>query len=167
MERFVFDLNNRTSHHNPLKSKGFTSKRTDLIKQRFVLCPIIALMWGGAPFTFIPMATSGCGNLNPTFEAKRNPNNKIQVLRNRKVVLFPDAGKFNEWKAQGEKLKGFCQEVYISTVMERNLHPHKVDCEINDGDGFDDCILRYVADGKEIWNLICTCYGYHGQWKIV
>lgn len=40
MERFVFDLNNRTSHHNPLKSKGFTSKRTDLIKQRFVLCPI-------------------------------------------------------------------------------------------------------------------------------
>ncbi|RLT75861.1 hypothetical protein D7V95_11760 [bacterium J10(2018)] len=58
-------------------------------------------------------------------------------------------------------------EWLFHTVMERNLHPHKVDCEINDGDGFDDCILRYVADGKEIWNLICTCYGYHGQWKIV
>ena len=40
MERFVFDLNNRAKHHNYLKSKGFTSKRTDLIKQRFVLCPI-------------------------------------------------------------------------------------------------------------------------------
>ena len=127
----------------------------------------IALMWGGEPFTFIPMATSGCGNLNPTFEAKRNPNHKIQVLKNRKVVLFPDAGKFDDWKAQGEKLKGFCQEVYISTVVEQDLHPYKVDCEINDGDGFDDCILRYVANGKEIWNLICTCYGYHGQWKIV
>ena len=93
----------------------------------------IALMWGGAPFTFIPMATSGCGNLNPTFEAKRNPNHKIQVLKNSKVVLFPDAWKFDKWKAQDEKLKGFCQEIYISTVMGQDLHPDKVDCEITKG----------------------------------
>lgn len=67
----------------------------------------------------------------------------------------------------GEQLKGFSKEVWISTAMERNLHPYNIECEIEDGDGFDDVILRYVKAGKPIWDLITTCYGYHGQWKIV
>lgn len=127
----------------------------------------IALMWGGCRMTEVPMATCSCGNLNPSLDSRKNPYNKIQVLKNRKVVLFPDNGKFEEWKAKGEQLKGFCKEVWISTAMERNLHPHTIDCEIEDGDGFDDVILRYVQAGKPIWDLITSCYGYHGQWQIV
>lgn len=127
----------------------------------------IALMWGGCRMTAVPMATCGCGNINPTLDSRRYPYDKIQVLKNRKIVLFPDNGKFEEWKAKGEQLKGFCKEVWISTAMERNLHPHAIDCEIDDGDGFDDVILRYVQAGKPIWDLITSCYGYHGQWQIV
>lgn len=127
----------------------------------------IALMWGGCRMTEVPMATCGCGNINPSLDCRKNPYDKIQVLKNRKLVLFPDCGKFEEWKSKGEQLKGFCKEVWISTAMERNLHPHAIDCEIEDGDGFDDVILRYVQAGKPIWDLIMTCYGYHNQWELV
>ena len=127
----------------------------------------IALMWGGCRMTAVPMATCGCGNINPTLDSRRNPYDKIQVLKNRKIVLFPDNGKFEEWKSRGEQLKGFCKEVWISTTMERNRHPYNIECEIEDGDGFDDVILRYVKAGKPIWDLITSCYGYHGQWQIV
>ncbi len=87
-----------------------------------------------------------------------------KTRRNRVKSELIVRGRIKEMNFVTDKNVG---EWLFHTVMERNLHPHKVDCEINDGDGFDDCILRYVADGKEIWNLICTCYGYHGQWKIV
>lgn len=127
----------------------------------------IALMWGRCRMTAVPMATCGCGNINPTLYSRRNPYDKIQVLKNRKVVLFPDNGKFEEWKSRGEQLNGFCKEVWISTTLERNLHPYNIECEIEDGDGFDDVILRYVKAGKPIWDLITSCYGYHGQWQIV
>lgn len=82
-------------------------------------------------------------------------------------MLFPDNGKFEEWKSKGEMLKGFCKEVYISTVCELTLHPHKIAYQIQDGDGFDDIILHYVKNDMPIWDLICECYGYHGEWKIV
>lgn len=127
----------------------------------------IVLAWGGEKNLFIPMATFGSGGLNPTFERKRNRYDKHQILKNRKVVLFPDNGKFKEWKSKGEMLKGFSKEVYISTVMEPALHPHKIDYQIQDGDGFDDVILHYVKNGLPVWDLILGCYGYHGEWKIV
>lgn len=127
----------------------------------------IILMWGGYRMTIVPMATCGCGNLSPSWDSRNNPYDKIQILKNRTVVLFPDCGKFEEWKTKGEQLKGFCKEVWISTAMERNLHHYAIDCTIEDGDGFDDVILRYVQSGKPIWDLISTCYGYHGQWRIV
>lgn len=127
----------------------------------------IALTWGKERDLFIPMATCGCQGLNLTFDKKRNIYDKHQILKNRKVVLFPDNGKFEEWKSKGEMLKGFCKEVYISTVCEPTLHPHKIDYEIQEGDGFDDIILYYVTNGMPIWDLIGGCYGYHGEWKIV
>lgn len=71
----------------------------------------IALTWGGERNLFIPMATFGSDGLNPTFERKRNRYDKHQILKNRKVVLFPDNGKFDEWKSKGEMLKGFSKEV--------------------------------------------------------
>lgn len=126
----------------------------------------IALMWGGCNYTFVPMATCGCGGINLTPEAVRDTYDKHQILKGRKVVLFPDQGKFDEWKSKGEKLKGFCKEVWISTVMEK-FHPHPIDCEIQGGDGFDDIIIRYVQQGKPIWDVIGHCYGYHGQNRIV
>lgn len=127
----------------------------------------IVLAWGGEKNLFIPMATFGSDGLNPTFERKRNRYDKHQILKNRKVVLFPDNGKFDEWKSKGEMLKGFSKEVYISTIMEPALHPHKIDYQIQDGDGFDDIILHYVKNCLPIWDLICGCYGYHAEWKIV
>ena len=127
----------------------------------------IVLAWGGERSLFIPMASCGCQGFNPTFERKQNRFDKHQVLKNRKVVLFPDNGKFENWKSKGEMLKGFCKEVYISTVCEPTLHPHQIDYEIQDGDGFDDIILHYVKNNIPIWDLLGTCYGYHGQWRIV
>jgi hypothetical protein len=116
---------------------------------------------------FIPMATFGSEGLNPTFERKRNRYDKHQILKNRKVVLFPDNGKFEEWKSKGKLLKGLCKEVYISTVCEPELHPQKIDYDIQDGDGFDDIIMYYIKNNIPMWDLICNCYGYHGEYKIV
>lgn len=125
------------------------------------------LTWGGATSTFIPMATGGCDGFNPTPEKMRDPYNKLQVLKNRKIVLFPDEGKFEDWRIKGERLSGFCKEIYISTIMERDMHPIPVDAEIKEGDAFDDIILQFIQQGRveEIFNL--PIYGWHGEWKIV
>ncbi len=127
----------------------------------------MALTWVGEKNLFIPRATCGCQGFNLTLDKRLNRFDKHQILKNRKVVLFPDNGKFEEWKSKGEMLKGFCKEVYISTVCELTLHPHKIAYQIQDGDGFDDIILHYVKNDMPIWDLICECYGYHGEWKIV
>lgn len=114
----------------------------------------IALMWGGSRMTAIPMATCGCGNINSDYDSRKNPYDKIQILKNRNVVLFPDNGKFDDWKRKGEQLKEFSKGVWISNVMERNLSHYNIECNIENGDGFDDVILRYVKAGKPIWSLL-------------
>lgn len=134
--------------------------------QKAALIVEIFLKWGGASDIFVPMACCGCQGLNPTSEAFRDPYDKHQVLKGRKVVLFPDNGKFSEWMARGKKLRRFASEVWMTTCMERDLHPHKIDCEINAGDGFDDILLRYLDSGKDVWNLINTCYGFKGKNRI-
>lgn len=138
-----------------------------LESEKAALITSLYLTWGGATSTFIPIATGGCENFNPTDEAMRNPYHRLQVLKGRKVAIFPDEGKFDEWRAKAEKLKNFCDEVYISAIMERGLHPINVECEIEQGDGFDDILLRYITTGRidELFNL--HFYGYHGQYKIV
>ena len=127
----------------------------------------MVLTWGGGGLKMAaPMATCGCGNLNPTLAAKNDPYDKIQVLKDRTVVLFPDEGTFDEWMEKGRKLKRFCKEVWISTVMERTLHPHVVQCEINPGDGFDDLLLRYIDSGLDLWTLLLTSYGYRLTYRL-
>lgn len=123
----------------------------------------MALIWGNMENLFIPISCGGCEGFNPTDEKKRDYYDGIRLLKNRKVVIFPDEGKFKEWERKAQALKGFSSEVYISTVMERNLHPAKVECKINPGDAFDDIILRYFSQGKNVANLILTSYTHQNK----
>lgn len=126
----------------------------------------MAMVWGGMMLG-LPVATSGCECLNPTPEHKQNPFDRVQLLKGRNVVLFPDNGKFDEWKLKGMALKEFCRTVYISTAMETDRHPHNIDCIIEEGDALDDVILKYFEEGKNVCNLLLTSYGYKGQNKLV
>lgn len=116
------------------------------------------------PFNQIAvMATGGCGGLNPTEQEMLNPDSKLQVLKGNNVVLFADQGKFDEWSRKGTMLRGFCNSVLISTVMERDKHPMEVECAINPGDGFDDIVVRYMAKGmmSDLDPLICSDGCWH------
>lgn len=138
--------------------------------EKACLIVAMALAWGGMDNLFIPVSCGGCEGFNTTDEKKRDPFDGIRLLKNRRVILFPDEGKFNEWMHKAQALKGFSEEVYISTLMERGLHPHAVACEYKPGDALDDLILGYVRDGKggnEVADLIITSYGYKNQYKIV
>lgn len=135
--------------------------------EKAALIMAMALAWGKADNLIIPVSCGGCEGFNPTDEKKRDPFDGIRLLKNREVVLFPDEGKFEEWEQKAQALKGFSSAVYIATVMERNLHPTKVECEINPGDALDDLLLRYFKEGKNVANLMLTSYGYKDSHKIV
>lgn len=127
----------------------------------------LALAACGAENLMIPMSCGGCEALNPTPEKMRDQFDAISILKNAKVVLYPDKDKFEDWAMRGKRLKGYASEVYISTAMERELHPFKIQCEINSGDGFDDLILRYMESGKNIAELLAYSYGYRGRGLLV
>ncbi|MDE6552139.1 MAG: hypothetical protein K2K98_04150 [Muribaculaceae bacterium] len=138
--------------------------------EKACLIVAMALAWGGMDNLFIPVSCGGCEGFNPTDDKKRDLFDGIRLLKNRRVVIFPDEGKFNEWMRKAQALKGFSEEVYISTLMERGLHPHTVECEYKPGDAIDDLILGYIRDGqggREVADLIITSYGYKNQYKIV
>lgn len=134
--------------------------------EKAALIVALTMVWGGVMLG-LPVATSGCESLNPTAEHKRDPYDRVQLLKNRDIVLFPDNGKFDEWKLKGMALKDFSNSVYISTTMESNRHPHKIDCIIEEGDAIDDVILKYFEEGKDVGNLLLTSYGNKGQNKLV
>lgn len=131
----------------------------------------LALHWIHGARMFIPVACGGCGGFRVSEEKKRNIYDKLQALKGRRVVLFPDNGKFEEWEEQGKLLKGFAKEVYISTLMENKLHPVKIDRSgLSDGDAIDDIILRDIKNGKNADNfadILLTSYGYRGNCKLV
>lgn len=135
--------------------------------EKAALITAMALAWGNADNLIIPVSCGGCEGFNPTDEKKRDLYNGIRLLKNRKVVLFPDEGKFKEWEQKAKALIGFSSEVYVSTVMERNLHATRVECEYKPGDALDDLLLRYFMEGKDVANLLLTSYGYKGSCKIV
>lgn len=134
--------------------------------EKGALIVAITLAWGGARIAY-PMAAGGCSSFNPTKQAMKDRRHKLQALRNRRVVLFPDEGKFEEWERKGRLLQGFSREVYVSTAMERCLHPHAIPVAIDPGDGFDDLIIRHIEAGIEPFTLLLTSYGYRQTYKIV
>ncbi len=134
--------------------------------EKAALIVAMALEWGGMSHAFIPIACGGCEGFNPSAERKKDPYDALQILKGRKVVLFPDQGKFDEWKHKGEALRGFSAEVYISTCMERHLHPSRIECEINPGDALDDLVIRYFAQSKDVATLLLTSYGYRKSYLL-
>lgn len=103
----------------------------------------------------IPMASGGSDGFNPTESAIMKPNDKIRVLKGRRVLLLPDEGKYQEWKNKAVRLRGYCSEVYISPIMEEQSRGNLA-CSVMAGDGFDDLILRYIEADKNLWHLILS-----------
>jgi hypothetical protein len=58
---------------------------------------------------FIWLACGGCGNLSVKI---------CEPLKGRKVVLFPDAGKYNEWSEKAKALSSICT-VSVSYLIEK------------------------------------------------
>lgn len=46
---------------------------------------------------------------------------KFAVFKGRKVVLFPDSGKFDDWSQRAEKLQGIAAELTVSRYVEDNV----------------------------------------------
>lgn len=129
----------------------------------------LTLMAVGAEGLMYPMATGGCEAFNPSQEKMSDNYDALEVLRGRRVVLYPDQGKFEDWASKGLRLRGYASEVYISTVMESGLHPFQLDCEVECGDGFDDVLLQYIKKGKnpdELADLLAYSYGYKGRGRL-
>lgn len=158
LQQCFFNSHNIESDDTPLWL--FESEKAVLIVE-------LALRWLGGERMFTPVACGGCGQFNPTPERLKDPYNGLQALKGRRVVLFPDEGLYDDWRAKGTMLKGFCKEVYISTVMERERHPaYSVLCDIEKGDALDDIIIRYINAGRgggEVADLLLTSYGYSGD----
>lgn len=106
-------------------------------------------MWPG-----LPMATGGCGNLNPTAPNLADRWHALQVLKGRDVIFFPDQGMYDDWEAKARKLQGFCRSCYVATIMERHLRRCFIKCNEKEGDGLDDYILRYIDAGHDYGHLL-------------
>lgn len=140
-----------------------------LESEKAALIMSIVLEWLGEDGLVIPLACGGCEGFSINDEKKRNPFDKCSVLKNQRVVLFPDEGKFNSWREQGERLRGFSREVYISTLMESDLREADVGCVIEKGDAIDDVILRLIsqgANGDKIADVLLTSYGFRGSYRL-
>ena len=49
----------------------------------------------------------------------------LQVLKNRKVILFPDLGAWDDWKYKSEKIKSLNIEVEIFDFLEKKATPEQ------------------------------------------
>lgn len=133
----------------------FESEKAALIVATF-------LEWGACRLG-IPMATAGCSAFNPTAQSFSDPDDRLAVLKGRDVVIFPDEGKYDEWHAKGLKLRGFCQSVYVSTVMEADRHETFLDVERGEGEALDDLLLRSLSGGTPAAELLLKCYTFSNR----
>ena len=86
---------------------------------------------------FLWLATGGCGGLK-----NKRETGALGCLRNRNVVLFPDAGKYTEWQQQAELLQ--CSRVSVNQWVENNCTPEQY------ADGWDiaDFLQQNPPDGQ-------------------
>lgn len=134
----------------------FESEKTALV------VAAILKSWGLSDLC--PIATGGCGGLNPKPERLDNPWDALAVLKGRKVILFPDNGKYEEWCRKGAQLQGFAQMVTIACIMEPQLlassryHcnvPFETQTILSD-------ILHALPLGSDVADLILACAS---QWQ--
>ncbi len=118
-----------------------------LESEKAALIMSMFLTWGGADGTFLPIAVGGCEGLGSAPPDAADPYGKLRCLRHRRVVLFPDRGKFDLWKARAANLSRWCASVMTASVMERRAA--SMPCPVEPGDGFDDIILRCMDSGAD------------------
>lgn len=125
--------------------------------EKAALICALAFEWLGC-WMAIPVAVGGCSALNPKERVWRDQLSRLEFLRGRDIVLFPDEGMYLQWSS---KLSGFhdkCGRVLLSTVTRKDRIAQKVDCEINPGEGFDDLILRYIERGLDLGDLLINAW---------
>ena len=109
--------------------------------------------------TSVCVATGGCAGLNVTSLA--DPMGPLEVLRGRRVVLFPDQGKYDDWRAKAQSLRGFCESVTVSDIMERwTPDPfNPIGYSVAPGDGPDDLFAAHVPGPVDyLCRLVCNSY---------
>ena len=81
----------------------------------------------------ITLACGGCGNLTSTM---------CEALRGRDVILFPDNGKYDEWREKGKQMRQMFGRLRIASIMEREA--------MNEGDDIGDLLLQRYPDVEPI-----------------
>ena len=127
----------------------FESEKTALIA-------LICLMWGRAENIFFPVACGGCEGLSPAADKFCDVYDKHRIFLNKRVVLFPDVGKFSEWREAARRLQPYCKEVFISEILERR--PRDTGVNVEFGDDLGDVLIRAAERGKDIASIITTAY---------
>lgn len=103
----------------------------------------------------VPVACGGCGGFNPTPDRLEDPWDGLQAAKGRSVAIFPDSGKQGDWAAKAEALNGYAADVRVSRWCEPGAVPY----EVHEGDGFDDVILRCIAEGGDLAALMLAAVG--------
>ena len=95
------------------------------------------------------MATGGCGRFAPTTRALCDAGNSHSLLRSRRVVLFPDEGKADEWNGKSKSLKSLTTDLSIITLTAGRAAPGtRGEVITQAGCGFDDIILNCLPDSR-------------------
>lgn len=95
-----------------------------------------AIIASGVFADCIFVACGGCGNLTAKI---------CQPLRGRDVVLFPDNGKFKEWREKGRQMRNMFASLRIADIMERET--------TSEGDDIGDLILERYHTWDGIINI--------------
>lgn len=103
----------------------------------------------------VPVACGGCGGFNPTPDRLEDPWDGLQAAKGRSVAIFPDSGKQGDWAAKAEALNGYAADVRVSRWCEPGAVPY----EVHEGGGFDDVILRCIAEGGDLAALMLAAVG--------
>lgn len=118
----------------------------------------IVLRGYGFPANIVCMATCGCGNFNPKPGDFDDPFDKVGVLRDVDVAVYPDKGKASEWAGRARGLAGFSRCVAVSTYVEKMPDDPRFDFmmpfSVSDGEALDDMVVRFALAGCPVDTLV-------------